>query len=350
LTPESVSCPVKGPLHMRNVRSNAPKRRDLTKSGRVRVIHPFHPLAGRDFEFVKTRKGALGSPACLPNGVDTGKRGMEMTIHETQEISGVATTVPGRNWSARWEATGPVVAITGSSKGIGRALALGLAGRGAKVALLSRDGERIRQVSDEINRAGGSSLPVVTDVTDEASVERATRSVVDRFGALEGMVVNAGIAEVAPAIDTPLDSFRRVIEVNLVGAFISARAAARHMLDAGGGSIVIIGSTFATSAVVGWASYAASKAGAVQLGRVLALEWASRGVRVNAICPTATLTDQNRELFEDDRFRRALIDRIPMGRLLEPDELVDTTAFLLGEGAAMITGQALYVDGGWTLP
>lgn len=255
-----------------------------------------------------------------------------------------------RNWNARWEATGPVVGITGSSKGIGRALALGLAAKGAKVALLSRDQERIQDVATEIARAGGAALPITTDVTDEASVRNAVDGIVARYGALNGMIANAGVAEVAPAMDTSVDSFRRVVEVNLIGAFISAREAARIMLAATGGSIVIIGSTFATSAVIDWASYSASKAGAVQLGRVLALEWAHRGVRVNAICPTATVTDQNRELFKDDEFREAIVSRIPLGRLLEPEELVDAAAFLLSDGSTMVTGQALYVDGGWTLP
>ena len=205
-------------------------------------------------------------------------------------------------------------------------------------------------VRHEIEAAGGQALDVRTDVTDDGSVEAALDALTARFGALTGLVANAGIAEVGPAEETSADSFRRVVDTNLTGVFISARAAGLRMLASGGGSIVLVGSTFATSAVADWASYSAAKAGVVQLGRVLALEWAPRGVRVNMICPTATLTDQNRQLFEDESFKAAIVSRIPVGRLLEPEELVEPVALLLSKDSAMLTGHSLYVDGGWTLP
>lgn len=254
-------------------------------------------------------------------------------------------------WSAGWRGgDGPVVAITGASKGIGRTLAVGLAARGARVGLLSRDEDKITAVRDEIAAAGGRAVAVGTDVTDTASVEAALDEVSGTFGGLDAAIANAGITEVGPAESTTAGSFRRVVDTNLTGAFITASAAGRRMLASGGGSVVLIGSTFASSAIPDWAAYSASKAGVVQLGRVLALEWAARGVRVNVICPTATLTDQNRELFADEGFKSAIVSRIPLGRLLETEELVGPAAFLISEDSSMVTGQALYVDGGWTLP
>ncbi|HLK41731.1 MAG TPA: SDR family NAD(P)-dependent oxidoreductase [Thermoleophilia bacterium] len=256
-----------------------------------------------------------------------------------------------RRWSAGWTgADGPVVAITGASKGIGRTLAVGLAARGARVGLLSRDRARIDEARHEIARSGGEAVAVRTDVTDVESVEAALDVVANTFGRLDAAIANAGITEVGPAESTSAESFRRVVDTNLTGVFITAAAAGRRLLAAGGGSLVLIGSTFASSAIVDWAAYSASKAGVVQLGKVLALEWASRGVRVNVVCPTATLTDQNRELFEDEAFKAAIVSRIPLGRLLETEELVGPVAFLISPDAAMVTGQALYVDGGWTLP
>lgn len=253
-------------------------------------------------------------------------------------------------WSSGWIGGGPVVAITGASKGIGRSLAVGLAKKGARVGIFSRDVARMEDVRAEVEAVGGKAIAVRTDVTDEASVEAALDALTDAFGPVSGAIANAGITEVGPAERMDAAAFRRVLDTNLTGVFITATAAGRRMLGNGGGSIVLIGSTFATSAVIDWAAYSASKAGVLQLGRVLALEWATRRVQVNMICPTAALTDQNRELFEDEAFKAAIVSRIPMGRLLEPEELVGPVAFLLGDEGSMITGQALYVDGGWTLP
>jgi 2-deoxy-D-gluconate 3-dehydrogenase len=167
-------------------------------------------------------------------------------------------------------------------------------------------------------------------------------------GALDAAIVNAGASVDVPAFDLTPDDWRAIVDVNLTGAFFTAQAAGRAMRGRGG-SIVFTTSTFAHVAFPLRSVYAVSKAGVAQLTRALALEWAPEGIRVNAVGPTATLTDLNRERLSVPENRDRVVSRIPMGRLLEPNDLVAAVAFLAGPESSMVTGQSLLVDGGWTV-
>lgn len=260
----------------------------------------------------------------------------------------VETKAPLGAASAAAGCAGLSILVTGASRGIGQGLAEGLAAAGAKVTLVARSEPALRAVAEGIAAAGGHAEAVVADVTDDAALGEAVARAVDRFGALDGAVVNAGASVDVPAFDLSADDWRRILDVNLTGAFLTAQAAGRAMRG-GGGSIVFTSSTFAHVAFPLRSAYAASKAGVAHLARQLALEWAAEGIRVNAVGPTATLTDLNRERLSDPAIRDALVAKIPMGRLLDPADLVGPVAFLLGPASAMVTGQSLLVDGGFTI-
>jgi 2-deoxy-D-gluconate 3-dehydrogenase len=240
------------------------------------------------------------------------------------------------------------VLVTGGSRGIGRGLAEGLAAAGARVTLVARSAEALETAAGGIADAGGEAHAVAADVTDPATIARAVEEAVERFGGLDAAVVNAGATVDVPAFDLTPEDWRRIVDVNLTGAFFTAQAAGRAMRGRGG-SIVFTTSTFAHVAFPLRSVYAASKAGVAQLAKALALEWAPDGIRVNAVGPTATLTDLNRERLSVPENRDRVVSRIPLGRLLEPHDLVAAVAFLAGPESSMITGQSLLVDGGWTI-
>ena len=240
--------------------------------------------------------------------------------------------------------TGRTIVVTGANSGIGQALALGLVELGANVLGVARRAEGLAAVAEQ---AGPSFAYAIADVTDEAAVEAAMDRAVETFGGLHGVVANAGIAVVQPALDVSADDFRSVVDTNINGVFITARSGARRMTE--GGSIVLTSSSFARRGFPDWSSYNASKAAVSMLAETLAVEWASRGVRVNAIGPTATLTPVNEALFADPGFTASVVAGIPAGRILDARELILPTAFLLSPLNEMVLGQTLMVDGGQTL-
>jgi gluconate 5-dehydrogenase len=240
--------------------------------------------------------------------------------------------------------TGRTAVVTGASSGIGEAVALGLAGLGMTVVAVGRNPETLAAVEARATEGGASLTTAVADVTDEAQVESVMRETVERFGRLDAVVANAGIAAVGPALDMPAADFRAVLDTNVTGVFLTARAGARHM--DGGGAIVLTGSNFGRRGLADWAPYNASKAAVAMLTETLAAEWIARGIRVNSIAPGATLTPFNAALFADEAFTAAVVSGIPAGRILGVDELVFPVAFLLSPHNPMLMGQTLILDGG----
>jgi NAD(P)-dependent dehydrogenase (short-subunit alcohol dehydrogenase family) len=246
---------------------------------------------------------------------------------------------------------GRVAVVTGASAGLGVAFARGLAAAGARVALVARRGDRLEALAAELSQRGAELLAVPCDVADEAAVDGMVAAVLDRFGALDILVNNAGVTEIVPAEEDSLASFRRVLEVNLTGAFLCAQRCARPMLAAGRGAIVNIASVLGLvgTGQIPQASYAASKGGLVNLTRELAAQWARRGVRVNGIAPAWFASEMTGDMFQDERSMRFVRLRTPMGRPGEPEELVGPLLFLVSDAASYVTGQVLAVDGGWTI-
>lgn len=230
--------------------------------------------------------------------------------------------------------------ITGGGSGIGLATACALHGAGWQVALADRDEAAVARAAGEL---GARVLRLTVDVTDEGDVTEAVRSVTHRFGGVDAVATCAGIADNSALLDTTAESFRGTIEVNLVGTFLVAQAAARAMR--GGGSIVTISSVSGLRGSPGRAAYSASKGGVAALTRVMAVELGPLGIRVNCVAPGATDTPLVR-VAQPAPVREAVLRAIPLGRYADPAETAAVIAFLMGPESSFVTGQIWGVDGG----
>ena len=243
---------------------------------------------------------------------------------------------------------GRVAIVTGSSSGIGEAIAAELAEAGAAVVVNSRRRERAEPVAKRIRASGGRAIAVAADVCDSAQVATLVRAAVDELGGLDILVNNAGAGFVAPSEELAEADWRRLIEVDLTAPFLCAQAAARHMLNAGGGVIVNIASALGHTAIPGRAAYASAKHGLIGLTKVLGVEWAGRGVRCLAVSPGYVETELVKENMRRGAFdRRDIERRTPLGRLATPAEVARVVAFLASDDAAYMTAAHVLVDGGF---
>jgi NAD(P)-dependent dehydrogenase (short-subunit alcohol dehydrogenase family) len=245
---------------------------------------------------------------------------------------------------------GRVAIITAAAGGIGRATALRLAEAGALVEVTDIDAEAAARVAAEIKAAGGRAEAHTLDVTDEPGVARVIAAIADLRGHVDILVNNAGIAIRQPSEEMPTATWEKVIAINMTGTFRCAREAGRHMLSNGKGAIVNVASIMGLvgSAFYANPAYIATKGAVVNWTRALALEWASRGVRVNAVAPAFARTPLTEKLLGDPKIAQAILANTPLGRLIEPTEIADAILFLASDAASAITGVTLPVDGGWT--
>ena len=245
---------------------------------------------------------------------------------------------------------GQVALVTGASQGLGRHMALALAEAGADVALAARGEAALEEVAREAEGLGRAALVVRADLSLAAEGAHVVAAVVERFGRLDVLVNNAGTNVPAPALEVTEEQWDLIMDLDLKGAFFMAQAAGRRMVEQDeGGRIVNIASQMAEVGWHGRAVYCAAKGGLTQLTKVLALEWAPHGVRVNAVGPTFVDTPMTRPMFEDPEFSAAVLSKIPIGRLGRMEEVAAAVVFLASPGADLVTGHHLLVDGGWTI-
>jgi gluconate 5-dehydrogenase len=241
---------------------------------------------------------------------------------------------------------GKTALVTGSSRGLGRAIAEGFAKAGSRLVINGTDAARAATAAGEFRDAGHQADAAAFDVTDEAAVIQAFENFDAAGIAIDILVNNAGIQHRKPLVEFTSSEWRKVIETNLTSAFIIGREAAKRMIPRGRGKIINIGSLASELARPTVGPYTAAKGGIKNLTRAMAVEWAQSGIQVNAIGPGYMLTDMNQALVDNADFNAWLMSRIPSKRWGRPDELVGAAIFLASDASTYVNGQIIYVDGG----
>jgi 2-deoxy-D-gluconate 3-dehydrogenase len=243
----------------------------------------------------------------------------------------------------------PVALVTGASAGLGYAIARGLAHAGYDLAVTDLASEMLAELVRDLAPFNRKILPVELDLRSETSIAAAFASVSHVFGCCDLLVNNAGRALVKPAAEVTWQEWDEVADVNLKGAFFLSQQMARYCLAAARpGAIVNIASTHGLTGLAGRAVYGASKGGLIQLTRMLAIEWAACGIRVNAVAPATVMTPSRATALSDPHTREQMLTRIPTGRFPGPEEVAQAVVYLAGRDAASITGHVLVLDGGLT--
>ncbi len=245
--------------------------------------------------------------------------------------------------------SGKVAVVTGGGRGIGKAIALGMAAAGATVVPSARTAAEVEAVAEAARDHGVEARGITADVTDDDDVRRLVDETVDAFGSLDVLVNNAGFNPgdaLGDPVDVESDAVDDVLDVNLRGAFRTVRAAGPYLKESGG-SVVNVASVAGLVGLPRQHPYVASKHGLVGLTKSAAMDWAP-DVRVNAVAPGYVATDLTETLQENERLRQSILDRTPLDRFADPIEIAGPAVFLASDAASFVTGETLAADGGWT--
>jgi NAD(P)-dependent dehydrogenase (short-subunit alcohol dehydrogenase family) len=249
----------------------------------------------------------------------------------------------------KFDLSGRTALVTGATRGLGRAFARALGEAGADIVIVGRDAVAARETERDVAALGRQSLTVLADITHREEVEAAVATAIERFGAIDVLVNNAGSCVHRPALDVTDEEWRQVMSVNVDAVWMCSQVVGRHMVERGSGSIINIGSM--SGQIVNrpqWQpGYNASKAAVHHLTRSLAAEWAPLGVRVNALAPGYIKTDMSP--VDDPQYRRQWIDDAPQQRYAMPDELGPAIVYLASDASSFVTGSVLFIDGGYTV-
>jgi 2-deoxy-D-gluconate 3-dehydrogenase len=240
-----------------------------------------------------------------------------------------------------------VAVVTGGNRGLGRAIVLALADAGADIAVIGRDEEKNQQVVSEVQEKGRKALSFSTDLRDIDAIGEMVSQVVEHFGKLDIFVNNAGVSHTQSALKVTEKDWDMVIDLNLKSLFFCCQAAAKVMKEQGSGKIINVASVAGAVGDLGISPYTASKAAVINLTRSLALEWVRYGIQVNAIGPSYIETEMNTVELSNPKVREKIVGKTPMNRLGVADELGGVAILLASNASNYMTGQTVFVDGGW---
>jgi NAD(P)-dependent dehydrogenase (short-subunit alcohol dehydrogenase family) len=247
-----------------------------------------------------------------------------------------------------FDLSGKVAVVTGGSGGAGKAISLGLALYGADVVVTSRTLSTLEETAAEVKKIGRKALPISCNVAEPKSVDDMVKKAMTQFGKIDILVTCAGIAARSPAENMPIDDWQKVMDVNVRGTFLCCQAVGKEMIKAGkGGKVLTIGSIRGLQGhPAGYSGYGTSKGAVHLLTKQLATEWAKYKIHVNCIAPCIFWTPLTAPILNDPEMYKIFMQRIPLGRAAEPEDLVGAAVYLASDASAMVTGLILYVDGG----
>lgn len=247
---------------------------------------------------------------------------------------------------ATFDLSGKTAIVTGAGRGIGRAIALGLAAAGANVVLSGRTVDQLEAVAAEISKIGAKPIVIPTDLTDSTQIDTLVERTITEFGQIDILVNNAARSFLRSLMDLREDGWDKVFNTNVKAVWLLSRVVARHMMARKSGRIINITTVGAEKAEVGMGAYGCSKAALKMLTQCMAREWAAFGIQVNAVGPGLTRTAFSQPIWSNPDIARHVTSQLPMGRIAEPEEIVPAVLFLSSDAASYVTGQTIYVDGG----
>ncbi len=249
-----------------------------------------------------------------------------------------------------FDLSGKTAFVTGASRGIGRSIAVALAQAGADVAIVARTAAGLADTADDVTAVGRKAVVIPADVTEQPAVTAAVAAAIDQLGHIDIVINNAGGSNFMVGFrDLRISGWDKLMTLNLSSAVYVCHAFAPHLLDRGSGSVINVASVAGVASAPLISPYGAAKAGLISLTKSLAVEWADRNVRVNALCPGWTATELNRNLWEDPVAGPATIASVPMKRWATAQEMAGPAVFLASDASSYLTGQTLVVDGGQTI-
>jgi NAD(P)-dependent dehydrogenase (short-subunit alcohol dehydrogenase family) len=242
-----------------------------------------------------------------------------------------------------------VAIVTGTSRGLGKSMAMALAEVGANIVLVGRNKEKLEEATHEVADFGVKTLPVVADVTRAEEVEALVSRAIEKFGKVDVLVNNVGTYIGKPIVESTLEDWHNLINTNLTSTYLCSREVGKYMVERQRGKVINMAAALGALGANNATAYCASKGGVIQLTRALAVEWAKYNINVNAIAPGTMETEITRSMLEDPTVRKAVTGKIPLKRIGQPSDLAGAVIFLATQASDYVTGQTLFVDGGFSI-